>query len=82
MISRNNQSAYYYSLFEEIVRRAFLIWWFDRVDWRTIYAVRQCVAQTLSANNDRVLLAGDSAHQHSSAAAQGQNQGLHASMAS
>jgi len=50
---------------------------FDRVDWHTIYAVRQCVAQTLSANDHRILLAGDSAHQHSSAAAQGQNQGLH-----
>jgi phenol 2-monooxygenase len=50
---------------------------FDRVDWHTIYAIRQCVAKTLSANNGRVLLAGDSAHQHSSAAAQGQNQGLH-----
>lgn len=50
---------------------------FERVDWHTIYAIRQCVAQTLSTNNGRVLLAGDSAHQHSSAAAQGQNQGLH-----
>lgn len=50
---------------------------FDRVDWHTIYAVRQCVAKTLTAENHRVLIAGDSAHQHSSAAAQGQNQGLH-----
>jgi phenol 2-monooxygenase (NADPH) len=50
---------------------------FDRVDWHTIYAIRQCVAQTLVANGGRVLIVGDSAHQHSSAAAQGQNQGLH-----
>jgi len=50
---------------------------FERVDWHTIYAIRQCVAQTLTTSNGRVLLAGDSAHQHSSAAAQGQNQGLH-----
>lgn len=50
---------------------------FDRVDWHTVYAIRQCVAVTLCASGGRVLLAGDSAHQHSSAAAQGQNQGLH-----
>ena len=50
---------------------------FDRVDWHTIYAIRQCVAQTLAVENGRILIAGDSAHQHSSAAAQGQNQGLH-----
>ena len=50
---------------------------FDRVDWHTIYSIRQCVAQTLVTNGGRVLIAGDSAHQHSSAAAQGQNQGLH-----
>lgn len=47
---------------------------FDRVDWHTIYAIRQCVSQTLRKENGRILL---SAHQHSSAAAQGQNQGLH-----
>jgi phenol 2-monooxygenase (NADPH) len=50
---------------------------FDRVDWYTIYSIRQSVAKTLSACHERVFLAGDSAHQHSSAAAQGQNQGLH-----
>jgi phenol 2-monooxygenase (NADPH) len=50
---------------------------FDRVDWHTLYVVRQCVATTLVAGQRRVLIAGDSAHQHSSASAQGQNQGLH-----
>ena len=50
---------------------------FDRVDWYTIYTIRRCVAQTLTKENGRILFAGDSAHQHSSAAAQGQNQGLH-----
>ncbi|KAI1491044.1 FAD binding domain-containing protein [Biscogniauxia mediterranea] len=50
---------------------------FDRVDWWTMYTVAQRVAARFRAGGDCVLLAGDAAHTHSSAAAQGLNTGLH-----
>ncbi|KAI5920683.1 FAD binding domain-containing protein [Camillea tinctor] len=50
---------------------------FERVDWWTIYTVSQRVAAHFRAAHGRVLLAGDAAHTHSSAAAQGMNTGVH-----
>ena len=49
---------------------------FDSVDWWTVYAVGQRLASTYRAK-DRIFLAGDAAHTHSSAGAQGMNTGLH-----
>lgn len=49
---------------------------FKTVDWWTVYSV----GQRLAANyflSDRVFIAGDAAHTHSSGAAQGMNTGLH-----
>ncbi|KAK1148157.1 hypothetical protein N8T08_010799 [Aspergillus melleus] len=46
------------------------------VEWWTLYSINQRVADTFF-NNDRVLLAGDACHTHSSGAAQGMNTGVH-----
>ncbi|CAF9929297.1 MAG: hypothetical protein HETSPECPRED_007336 [Heterodermia speciosa] len=48
---------------------------FEFVDWWTVYSVGQRLAN--SYRQDRVLIAGDAAHTHSSGAAQGLNTGLH-----
>lgn len=49
---------------------------FDTVEWWTAYSVGQRLASDYRVN-DRVLIAGDAAHTHSSAAAQGMNTGIH-----
>ncbi|TQB69373.1 hypothetical protein MPDQ_001953 [Monascus purpureus] len=49
---------------------------FERIDWWTLYSINQRVADTFFAN-DRILLAGDACHTHSSGAAQGMNTGVH-----
>lgn len=49
---------------------------FKTVDWWTVYSVGQRLASQYR-KNDRIFLAGDAAHTHSSGAAQGMNTGLH-----
>ncbi|KAL4879772.1 pentachlorophenol 4-monooxygenase [Aspergillus karnatakaensis] len=49
---------------------------FESVDWWTLYSINQRVAETFI-TNDRVILAGDACHTHSSGAAQGMNTGVH-----
>lgn len=49
---------------------------FKTVDWWTVYSVGQRLAADYRVN-ERVFLAGDAAHTHSSGAAQGMNTGLH-----
>ena len=49
---------------------------FERVDWWTAYSVGQRLAADYRVM-DRVIIAGDGAHTHSSAAAQGLNTDLH-----
>lgn len=49
---------------------------FETVEWWTAYSVGQRLASDYRINN-RVLIAGDAAHTHSSAAAQGMNTGIH-----
>ncbi|KAL4795469.1 pentachlorophenol 4-monooxygenase [Aspergillus venezuelensis] len=49
---------------------------FESVEWWTLYSIGQRVAERFY-NNDRVLLAGDACHTHSSGAAQGMNTGIH-----
>ncbi|KAL8702861.1 MAG: hypothetical protein Q9201_003974 [Fulgogasparrea decipioides] len=49
---------------------------FECVDWWTAYSVGQRLASSYRAHG-RVLIAGDAAHTHSSAAAQGMNSGIH-----
>lgn len=49
---------------------------FERVDWHTVYGIQQCVAERL-VDRDRIILAGDAAHTHSSGLAQGMNTGVH-----
>ena len=49
---------------------------FPRIDWWTAYSVGQRLAASFRAH-DCVFLAGDAAHTHSSAGAQGMNIGLH-----
>ncbi|KAL8685214.1 MAG: hypothetical protein Q9218_007900 [Villophora microphyllina] len=49
---------------------------FESVDWWTAYSVGQRLAATYRAK-ERVLIVGDAAHTHSSAAAQGMNTGVH-----
>ncbi|KAJ5643727.1 uncharacterized protein N7484_006234 [Penicillium longicatenatum] len=48
----------------------------EKVEWWTLYNVNQQLADTYLAN-ERVLLAGDACHIHSSAGAQGMNTGVH-----
>ena len=49
---------------------------FKTVDWWTVYSVGQRLASDYR-KDDRIFLAGDAAHTHSSGAAQGMNTGLH-----
>lgn len=49
---------------------------FVSVDWWTLYSIGQRVADTFQ-HQDRIILAGDAAHTHSSGAAQGMNTGVH-----
>lgn len=49
---------------------------FDSVEWWTVYSVGQRLAESYRAK-ERIFLAGDAAHTHSSGAAQGMNTGLH-----
>ncbi|KAL3491446.1 pentachlorophenol 4-monooxygenase [Aspergillus germanicus] len=49
---------------------------FDSVDWWTLYSIKQSVADTFI-SSDRIILAGDACHTHSSGAAQGMNTGVH-----
>ncbi|KAJ4490287.1 FAD binding domain-containing protein [Lentinula aciculospora] len=49
---------------------------FLSVDWFTIYGIGQRIASTFCAD-DRVFLAGDAGHTHSSGSAQGLNTGVH-----
>ncbi|KAL4786405.1 FAD binding domain-containing protein [Aspergillus varians] len=49
---------------------------FKEVHWWTLYTIGQRIARTFS-TNDRIFLAGDAAHTHSSGAAQGLNTGIH-----
>ncbi|KAK6858654.1 hypothetical protein PG995_005218 [Apiospora arundinis] len=48
----------------------------QRIDWWTLYSIKQKVAATLQ-HNDFILLAGDAAHTHSSGFAQGMNTAVH-----
>ncbi|KAK5111367.1 hypothetical protein LTR62_005207 [Meristemomyces frigidus] len=49
---------------------------FERIDWHTVYGIQQKVAERFL-DRERILLAGDAAHTHSSGAAQGMNTGMH-----
>jgi phenol 2-monooxygenase len=49
---------------------------FLEVHWHTVYGVKQHVAARLH-DRERILLAGDAAHTHSSGSAQGMNTGTH-----
>ncbi|KAL2829601.1 FAD binding domain-containing protein [Aspergillus pseudoustus] len=49
---------------------------FESVDWWTLYSIKQSVADTFI-SDDRIILAGDACHTHSSGAAQGMNTGVH-----
>ncbi|KAJ7760742.1 FAD binding domain-containing protein [Mycena maculata] len=49
---------------------------FLEVDWFTIYGIGQAIAETFCVK-DRVFLAGDACHTHSSGSAQGLNTGVH-----
>lgn len=49
---------------------------FDQVDWHTVYTIKQFIAVKLQ-DRERILLAGDAAHAHSSGTAQGMNTGVH-----
>ncbi|KAK5992335.1 Phenol hydroxylase-like protein [Cladobotryum mycophilum] len=49
---------------------------FERLDWWTIYRIKQKVAAFFQ-KDEYVLLAGDSCHTHSSGMAQGMNTGIH-----
>ncbi|PWY91630.1 pentachlorophenol 4-monooxygenase [Aspergillus sclerotioniger CBS 115572] len=52
---------------------------FDSITWWTLYSIGQRVAETF-VKDDRVILAGDACHTHSSGAAQGMNTGVHDSV--
>ncbi|MCJ1317636.1 hypothetical protein MMC15_002961 [Xylographa vitiligo] len=49
---------------------------FITVDWWTLYSIGQRVADSFR-TKERILLAGDAGHTHSSGAAQGMNTGMH-----
>ncbi|KXH32950.1 hypothetical protein CSIM01_07577 [Colletotrichum simmondsii] len=49
---------------------------FERIDWWTIYTIKQKVSATMR-KDDFVFLAGDAAHTHSSGFGQGMNTGIH-----
>ena len=48
---------------------------FERVDWHTVYEIQQHVADRFQ-DRERIILAGDAAHTHSSGSAQGMNIGI------
>lgn len=48
---------------------------FETIDWHTVYVIKQHVAERLQ-DRERILLAGDAAHTHSSGSAQGMNTGV------
>ncbi|KAF7312058.1 Pentachlorophenol 4-monooxygenase [Mycena indigotica] len=48
---------------------------FEEVEWFTIYGIGQAIAETFYLN-ERILLAGDACHTHSSGSAQGLNTGV------
>lgn len=48
---------------------------YERVDWHTVYGIQQHVADRLQ-DRERILIAGDAAHTHSSGLAQGMNTGI------
>jgi len=48
---------------------------FEQLDWWTVYAIGQRVAERF--RDGPIILAGDAAHTHSSGAAQGMNTGIH-----
>ncbi|KAK4498175.1 hypothetical protein PRZ48_010832 [Zasmidium cellare] len=50
---------------------------FKQLDWFTVYGIQQRIAETFHDASERIYLAGDAAHTHSSAAAQGMNTGVH-----
>ncbi|KAL8767986.1 MAG: hypothetical protein Q9209_005657 [Squamulea sp. 1 TL-2023] len=49
---------------------------FDKVEWWTVYSIGQRLADAYG-GKEWIILVGDAAHMHSSAAAQGMNTGLH-----
>ncbi|KAK3675957.1 hypothetical protein LTR78_004149 [Recurvomyces mirabilis] len=49
---------------------------FIEIHWHTVYGIQQHVAERFQ-DRERILLAGDAAHTHSSSAAQGMNTGVH-----
>ena len=49
---------------------------FEQVDWHTVYGIKQKVAERFQ-DRERILLAGDAGHTHSSGGAQGMNTGVH-----
>ncbi len=53
---------------------------FTEIQWHTVYGIQQHVAERFQ-DRERILLAGDAAHTHSSSAAQGMNTGMHDSTA-
>ncbi|KAF2173838.1 hypothetical protein M409DRAFT_62079 [Zasmidium cellare ATCC 36951] len=50
---------------------------FKQLDWFTVYVIQQRIAEKFHDHSRRIYLAGDAAHTHSSAAAQGMNTGIH-----
>lgn len=50
---------------------------FKEVDWYTTYSVQQRLCDNFVSHDRAVFVAGDAAHLHSSAAAQGMNTGIH-----
>ncbi|KAK7022834.1 hypothetical protein VNI00_016915 [Paramarasmius palmivorus] len=50
---------------------------FESVEWFTIYGIGQRIAGRFSNEGNRVFLAGDACHTHSSGSAQGLNTGIH-----
>ncbi|KAL4937596.1 hypothetical protein BDV06DRAFT_232472 [Aspergillus oleicola] len=49
---------------------------FQTLDWWTLYGINQRIAESFI-SDDRIILAGDAGHTHSSGAAQGMNTGVH-----
>lgn len=49
---------------------------FEEVHWHTVYGIQQHVAERFQ-KRERILIAGDAAHTHSSGIAQGMNTGMH-----
>ncbi|KAK5723562.1 hypothetical protein LTR15_005260 [Elasticomyces elasticus] len=49
---------------------------FTEIHWHTVYGIQQHVAERFQ-DRERILIAGDAAHTHSSGSAQGMNTGMH-----